>query len=155
MGQIRTQSTAVLDDLRRPVGLMREDAEAPRSVASLAAVPELVDQRRAGGVPVELRTQSSASGRTVGEGIGTLAQLVDDRRDEALLLTVTNGPGRPGPSSTGGFGLVGMQERADLLGATLRYGATADGGWQVQVEIPRDLTGRGGPLPGPQKEEAR
>ena len=168
--QIRAQSTAVLDDLRRLVGLMRDDAEAPRTVASLAAVPELVEQRRAGGQAVELRMLSAPDGRPVAEGIGTLGQLalfritqesltnaathaagapvvvdVDDRLDQLLVLTVTNGPGRPGPSSAGGFGLVGMQERADLLGATLAYGATPDGGWQVRVEVPRDQSGRAGP----------
>ncbi len=166
--QIRVQSTGVLDDLRRLVGLMREDAGAPRSVASLAAVPELVAQRQAGGAPVELRMLPAADGRALGGGVGTLAQLavyriaqesltnaaahapgaatlveIDDRPDDALVLSVTNGAGPPGPSSASGFGLVGMQERADLLGATLSYGAQPDGGWQVRVEVPRDLTGRG------------
>jgi len=177
--QIRAQSTAVLDDLRRLVGLMREDSEAPRSVTSLATVSELVDQRRSNGEPVALRTLPQASGRPLGEGIGTLAQLavyriaqesltnaathtpgaptlveLDDSRDDALVLSVTNGPGRPGPSSVRGFGLLGMQERADLLGATLRYGPRPDGGWQVQIEVPRDLTGRGRPRPGPPEEGA-
>ena len=178
--QVRAQSTAVLDDLRRLVGLMREDADAPRSVTSLATVTELVDQRRAGGAPVELRTLPAPSGRPIGEGIGTLAQLalyriaqesltnaathapgaptvveVDDRRDDALVLTVTNGPGRPGSSSASGFGLLGMQERADLLGATLRYGRQSDGGWQVRVEVPRDLTGRREIPPAPREGGAR
>jgi signal transduction histidine kinase len=175
--QVRAQSTAVLDDLRRLVGLMREDDEAPRSVASLGALPELVEQRRAGGAPVELRTLPAAGGRPLGEGVGTLAQLavyriaqesltnaathapgaatvveVDDRRDDALVLTVTNEPGLPDPSSTSGFGLLGMQERADLLGATLRYGPRPGAGWQVRLEVPRDLSGRGGPPPGRQEE---
>jgi signal transduction histidine kinase len=177
--QVRAQSTAVLDDLRRLVGLMREDDEAPRSVTSLAALPDLVEQRRAGGAPVELHTLPATTGRPVGEGVGTLAQLavyriaqesltnaathapgalttveVDDRRDDALVLSVTNGPGGPDQSSTRGFGLLGMQERADLLGATLRYGSRPDGGWQVQVEVPRDLSGRGGASMRPSEEEA-
>lgn len=178
VGLVREQSSAVLDDLRRLVGLIREDTDDPLSVASLAAVPELVEQRRAGGQAVELQTIPAPSGRPVGAGIGTLAQLavyrivqesltnaarhapgatttveLDDRRDDALVLSVTNGPGQDeDPATPSGFGLVGMQERADLLGATLRYGARPDGGWRVEVAVPRDLTGRGGPPSGPIEE---
>lgn len=175
--QVRLQSTAVLDDLRRLVGLMREDADAPRSVTSLATVSELVDQQRGSGAAVELRVLPAADRRPVGEGLGTLAQLavyriaqesltnaarhapgapvvveIDDRLDDALALTIINEPARAKPSSASGFGLLGMQERADLLGATLRYGSQPQGGWQVRVEVPRDLSGRGSSTPRPQKE---
>ncbi|MFI0468478.1 sensor histidine kinase [Saccharopolyspora sp. 5N102] len=46
--------------------------------------------------------------------------------------------GRPGTGfGSGGYGLVGMAERAELLGGTLRAGAATDGpGWLVTAEIP-------------------
>ncbi|GAA1437813.1 histidine kinase [Microlunatus lacustris] len=176
--QVREQSTTVLDDLRRLVGLMREeDTDAPRSVASLAAVPELVAQWRADGAPVELRVHAAPGARSLGAGVGTLAQLalyriaqesltnaanhahgaptvveLDDRDEEVMVLTVTNGPGGRDTSAGGGFGLVGMQERADLLGAELRHGRTAEGGWQVRVKMSRDVSGRSGPPPRPGQE---
>ena len=170
--QIRTQSTAVLDDLRRLVGLMREDAEAPRSVASLAAIPELVEQRRAGGAPVELRTLACRrTAEPSAEGIGTLAQLAVYRiAQESLTNAATHAPGardggRDRRPSRRGAGAHRDQRarpaRPRRLGRRVRpgrdagagrparrhpaaTGRRADGGWQVRVEVPRDLTGRGG-----------
>jgi len=47
--QVRAQSTLVLDDLRRLVGLLRDDDGGERSVETLATVPELVDRAQAQG----------------------------------------------------------------------------------------------------------
>lgn len=161
--QVRQQSTAVLDDLRRLVGLLRTDDDATRSVPSLDAVRELVETRRAAGADVRLRTIPSTDRSRLGEGIGPIAQLalyriaqeslvnaanhapgstivveIDDRFMDGLTLRVTNGPGGVPTGPGGGLGLVGMRERADLLGGFLRSGATAGGGWEVQVTIPRE-----------------
>ena len=43
--------------------------------------------------------------------------------------------GRPAP----GYGLVGMAERASLLGGTLRAGPDPDGGWTVDAVLPRSV----------------
>ncbi len=45
------------------------------------------------------------------------------------------------PRSATGFGLIGMAERAKLLGGTLEAGPDAHRGWTVQAVLPR---GRGG-----------
>ncbi|WP_114126656.1 sensor histidine kinase [Desertihabitans brevis] len=162
VAQVREQTTAVLADLRRLVGLLRTDTEAIRAAESVAAIATLVERRREAGTAVELVTRAAADDAPLAAGVGPVAQLavyriaqealanaaghaagapvrveVDDRDPGALVLTVTNGPGgtdREGPS---GFGLVGMRERADLLGAELHSGPTADGGWQVRVRMPR------------------
>jgi signal transduction histidine kinase len=177
--QVRAQSMDVLDDLRRLVGLLREDPDqdAERSVETLAAVPELVDRARAAaGGSVELRVHE-APGRPLGQGIGPLAQLavyrtvqesltnaaahapgsacvveVDDRDAAALVATVINGPGdgaaaaagRSLASAAGGFGLLGMRERAELVGAELAAGSTAEGGWRVRMAVPRERDARAG-----------
>ena len=69
---------------------------------------------------------------------------IDDADPAAVVVTVRNDagkavvPARPG----GGFGLVGMRERAELTGADLRYGPTIDGGWDVTLRLVRDTTAR-------------
>jgi signal transduction histidine kinase len=41
------------------------------------------------------------------------------------------------PASTPGFGLVGMIERAQLLGGTCQAGPSPERGWQVTAVLPR------------------
>lgn len=160
---VREQSGAVLEDLRRLVGLLRTDTEAARGVHTLAGLTGLVETSRRAGVPVELEVRAR-DGVPLGEGVGPIAQLaayrivqeslanatrhapgapvtveVDDAATAAALVTVTNAaPATAEPGGRRGFGLVGMQERADLVGATLAYGPTPEGGWRVQVRLPRD-----------------
>jgi len=167
--EVRAQSKTVLDDLRRLVGLLREEAGDERSAQTLAAVVDLVEDRRAAGLPVEVHTFTAQTGSPLGTGVGPLAQLVayrmvqesltnaaihaqgaqcrveiDDRDAATLTVTVTNAPAPAGGQAVlaqaeqGGFGLLGMQERAGLVGAALRYGSTADRGWLVVLTIPRD-----------------
>ena len=38
-----------------------------------------------------------------------------------------------------GYGLIGMAERATLLGGTLRAGPDLDGGWTVDAVLPQGL----------------
>ncbi|PWI44876.1 histidine kinase [Streptomyces sp. ICBB 8177] len=58
-----------------------------------------------------------------------------------VTLTVRNGPPPEEPRAdlTGGtgVGLVGLRERAALLGGTLRAEPTREGGWTVELELPR------------------
>jgi signal transduction histidine kinase len=165
--QVRAQSKSVLDDLRRVIGLLRDDSETSHSVETLAAVRELVEVRRSAGAPIELVTltpEQPPGDWKPSAGIGPLAQLVayrmvqeslanaavhapgarclvevDDRESAKLTVVVTNdGAHAPDLGPGSGFGLVGMRERADLVAGELRYGATADGGWEVRLTIPRD-----------------
>jgi signal transduction histidine kinase len=46
-------------------------------------------------------------------------------------------PGPFDPRTATGFGLVGMAERAKLLGGTLEAGPTRNRGWTVTAELPR------------------
>ena len=160
----RAQSTAVLEDLRRLVGLLRTDTDADRGVSTLVGVRELVEQRRTTGAVVELRTLVN-DGDDLGARVGPIAQLalhriaqeslanaathaagaavvveIDDRDPREVTLTVTNEAGHDVPTSRRGFGLVGMRERADLVGAALTYGPTPDGGWEVRVSIGKEAS---------------
>jgi signal transduction histidine kinase len=162
--QVRAQSTTVLDDLRRVIGLLRDDAEGSRVVETLAAVGELVDLRRSAGVHVEFVLYGGTA--ELGAGVGPLAQLVayrmvqeslanaaahapgancvveiDDRDRDRLTVVVENdGAHAPDLGPGSGFGLVGMRERADLVDGELSYGTTDGGGWRVRLTLRRDTT---------------
>jgi signal transduction histidine kinase len=64
-----------------------------------------------------------------------LVQVVVD--DEAVRLRVSD-DGEPvnAQHSASGFGLIGMAERARLLGGTWRAGPDPDRGWTVLAELP-------------------
>lgn len=141
------------------------DGTTPTRIENLAGLGPLAQDFSSPGTPVEL-TVLEAAGRPLGHGIGPLAQLavyrmvqeslanaarhapgarctvvVDDRSAAELAVTVRNGPSSGGGVVAGssGFGLIGMRERAELTGARLDVGPTADGGWQVSLRMPRDL----------------
>ena len=169
--QVRSQTRTVLEDIRRVVGLLRGDGAAERTVESLSTVPELVTARAATGQPVRLERRGPADARREAAGVGPLAQLVafrmvqeslsnaavhasgapclvtvDDSGAAALQVTVRNErPDGPAPATSsggaGGFGLIGMLERAQLVGGRLEAGPSADGGWVAELTIPRDTVG--------------
>ena len=59
--------------------------------------------------------------------------------DQAVRLTVRD-DGHPSSfdaATSSGFGLVGMAERASLLGGSLEAGPRPDGGWAVTAVLPR------------------
>lgn len=92
--QVRAQTKAVLDDLRRLVGLLRDDADAERQVQTLATVADLVRDRQAAGMQVEMRSLTEPDDRIYDEGIGPLAQLVAYRMvQESLTNAATHAPG--------------------------------------------------------------
>lgn len=171
-GMIRDQARAVLDDLRRLVGLLRDGAATmDHHVETIETITDLVVERRSGGATIELVTVGATDAAALAMHVGPLAQLVayrmvqqalanasthapgarsvvrlDGRSGDRVQVTVTND--KPASvvvtkSSEGGFGLVGMVERAALVGARLTYGPTDGGGWCVSLELPRDT-----PIPG-------
>lgn len=160
---IREQSRLVLADLRRLVGLLREDDEVGAAVYAIAAIKDLA----AGALAhTELKVRPGLE-EELGSGLGPLSQLVgyrmvqeslanaarhapgapclveiDDRDRLALSLRVSNDPSSSAAASPGsGFGLLGMSERAELVGASLHYGPTLEGGWEVSLRLPREVTG--------------
>jgi signal transduction histidine kinase len=68
---------------------------------------------------------------------------VDGGTDLVRLTVVDDGEaGGASTPSTSGFGLVGMAERAKLLGGTFDAGPCASGGWTVEVTLPRQAATR-------------
>ncbi|NQW91397.1 sensor histidine kinase [Curtobacterium sp. VKM Ac-2861] len=166
--QVREQSTAVLDDLRRLVGLLREDVPAERAVETVAGIVDLVERARfRSDVRLEVLAGDHQRGaQALADGVGPLAQLaayrtvqealanaalhapsapctvtVDDRDPTRVVIRVENARAAAPAALTspsGGNGLRGMRERADLVGASLQTGPTATGGWLVELALGRE-----------------
>ncbi|WP_040494924.1 sensor histidine kinase [Ilumatobacter nonamiensis] len=70
---------------------------------------------------------------------------VDVGRDGDAVRLIVHDDGRPSSQpteTTTGYGLVGMTERAHLLGGTLTAGPCTEKGWRVEASIPRQAVGR-------------
>ena len=63
---------------------------------------------------------------------------LDGRRGQRLMVSVSNlRPVSAGSLLPGaGAGLVGLRERVELAGGTLRSGRSDDGGWLLEAELP-------------------
>ncbi|MBV9422954.1 MAG: sensor histidine kinase [Solirubrobacterales bacterium] len=154
-------------ELRRTVALLRSDDDAGvlPPVPAANELPTLVDDARAGGLPVELRIRGDLSeiGAGVGLALYRIAQeaLANAARHaprartvlglevsdaQVSLLVETTGPVPAAPEDEpdrSGYGLIGMRERAVALGGELTAGPTPQG-WTVSCRLPLD-TARGDP----------
>ncbi|MGI5430387.1 sensor histidine kinase [Streptomyces sp. CA-179760] len=154
---IRSLSVDTLDELRHMVTLLRASGG---HATELTPQPTLADLRKllaTSGIDTELVGElrpdvgppaQRAVYRTVQEALtnvrkhapGATATVrlwcADD--GEAFGVTVTNTPPtRPSlPLPGSGQGLVGLKERAELLGGAFASGPTADGGYEVSLRIP-------------------
>jgi signal transduction histidine kinase len=86
--------------------------------------------------------------------------VVLEARPDAVLVEITNdAPAQAVPTARpgGGFGLVGMRERAELTGSHLDVGPSPDGGWRVALRLPRldPSVAQAGEPAGPAGEEVR
>lgn len=156
---IRSQGKETLANLRQVVGLLRDrgdggDGNAP--VPGLSALDSLVEEsRRLGddvtfvreGEPLVLppiadislyriAQQALTNARQHAPGAAVRLRLAYEARH--VDLEARNGRPRrePAPVEHGGTGLVGMRERADLVGADFEAGPTDDGGWKVRLRLP-------------------
>lgn len=148
-----------LNDLRRTLGALRDDASLPdlSPQPGIADIDGLCDRIRAAGPRVSYRSTGGlpadrglqlATYRIVQEaltnalkhaGPETDARVSLEAVDQRLRIQVEDtGPSagfEPASVSGDGQGLIGMRERAALYGGTVRTGRTRDGGWRVQTEL--------------------
>ena len=121
-----------LDDL---AGLASYDGHGPRVEVDLADGLELSPTVAA--AVHRIAQEAVANARRHGQGATTVRVRVA-RRADGVELTVTDdgrSVSRPGP----GFGILGMTERATLLGGRLDAGPTPSGGWQVSAVLPTGI----------------
>ena len=139
-----------LTEARRAVAALRDD-----KVPDARAIADLVTSfRLESGAPAELTINgeprdlpadaASALYRTAQEALTNARKHAPGARVDAVLdfengrtvLTVTDHPGKPPKHATsGGYGLLGMRERAELIGGELETGPMEDG-WRVRLVVP-------------------
>ena len=159
-GEIAASARDALSEMRQLLGVLREDAggggeRAPQP--GLADLQGLVDDARATGTDVRFRLQGAvvplapgadlAAYRIVQEALtnarrhapGAAVEIDLRYEPDALHLRVRDeGPGPSGDDRSDGNGLLGMRERAEIVGGTLRAGAASEGGFEVDTTLPVD-----------------
>ena len=155
---IRELSVQTLNELRSHVGVLRGSGGRPSELVPqprLADIPRLLADSGANAT-TEIHGVSDrrwpdhverAAYRTVQEALTNISKhapgapvTVKVLGDEACLrVVVRNGPPalqQAADLSGGGHGLVGLRERAELLGGTLRAEPTSDHGFLVEAVFP-------------------
>ncbi|GAA0458702.1 histidine kinase [Streptomyces sp. NPDC046215] len=160
--RIETSAGESLQAMRRLVGILREGDAETEPVAGLPEVRALADSFARTGPPVVLYIEQGmenwipgevAAGvhRVVREALtnirkhaadatavrigvrgvpaGVELRIADDGKNAATLSDRARG---------GGFGLVGLSERAKAMGGLLRAGPAPEGGWEVTALFPVD-----------------
>jgi signal transduction histidine kinase len=144
----------VLQDIRRSVATLRSSPLDEQPLVE--TLNEVVNESCASGLRTEMQVQGEArvllpqasltlyhAGQ---EGLtnarkharATRAWLVLDFRDAAkICLRVTDdGAGAATEAPPGGFGLLGLQERVQLLGGAVRVQTSPGAGFSLEVEVP-------------------
>jgi signal transduction histidine kinase len=152
---IQRTAREALGEMRRLMGVLREDEPSLSPQPGIARVPELVAQATEDGLTVELvesgtRPEISpgvdlAAYRVVQEALtnarkhaGPVAAEVRIAYEPAAVeVEVTNAAGSIGPDQNGGKqGLIGMRERVRLFGGSFDAGPRAEGGFRVRARFP-------------------
>jgi signal transduction histidine kinase len=158
--QIGDTARAALTEMRRLLGVLREDAgaeETRRPQPGLEQLIELIDSARdsaPGGARLIVRGRVAAldpgieltAFRIVQEALtnarrhapGAAVDVELDYADEALRVRIRDsGPGPGDAPAVGGHGLLGMRERAAMVGGALSAGPAPSGGFFVEATLPR------------------
>jgi signal transduction histidine kinase len=155
---IEAEATRALAEMRTMVRALRRDEPADRTpLPSIADLQQLAVRARPGPVVnVELVGDVDALPPSVGTAVYRLAQesVTNARRharhatrihvfvaadDTSVHLRVSDDGDGATVRATGGpgYGLIGMIERADLLGGTVEAGPGPERGWTVAAVLPR------------------
>ncbi|MDG6103190.1 two-component sensor histidine kinase [Dactylosporangium aurantiacum] len=161
---IEAAGAEALAAVRRVVGLLRDDDGTDPGARAVSTGPEriadLVRRFERVGPPVHLQLPpdedrwpaevAAAVHRVVQEALTNVARhaahaggvtvTVSEVDGAVTVLVADDGDGGP-PGVHSGYGIVGMRERVEALGGTLRAGPGPCGGWQVHGTLPLPAAG--------------
>jgi signal transduction histidine kinase len=151
---IESEASLALAEMRTMVRVLRQNEPADLApTPGVSDLAQLTGSRPGPAVEVEIIGAVDDLPPSVGTAIYRLAQesVTNARRhaqhatrievrvtadDTSVHLRVSD-DGVPRPGGTPGHGLIGMIERADLLGGTCEAGPNPDRGWTVTAVLPR------------------
>ncbi|WP_459708795.1 sensor histidine kinase [Actinophytocola sp. KF-1] len=146
---IDAEAARALDEMRGMVRLLRADPAAlspgPR-VADLTRLPPPVEVTLTGDVddlPAPLQAgiyrlaQEAVTNAHRHARHATRIEVRVDAGEHEVRLSVRDDGDPPGRAGGHGYGLVGMAERAELLGGTCEAGPAPERGWAVTAVLPR------------------
>ncbi len=157
LATIEGAATRTLTELRAIVGVLRASQHtdlAPqpglsevdllatdgqeRPCVTVALCGELDDLSPAVGAAIyRLAQESITNARRHARHATQVTVTVTGDADRVRLTIDDDGSSPAGGRAPAGYGLVGMQERATLLGGTFHAGPTAERGWRVEATLPR------------------
>jgi signal transduction histidine kinase len=158
-GIIRSNAHAALEDLREVIGVLRNasaDERPERPLPTLADVPQLVEEARLAGMTIQSALDARDAPESVGRNAYRIVQegLTNARkhaRDTTVEVSMSGGPGhgleievrnplavgrRNGEIPGAGAGLIGLAERAALVGGKLEHGVTPAGDYRLWAWLP-------------------
>lgn len=159
---VKTSSRMALNEMRRLLGVLRDDGDGPVSrtpAAGLESVDELADGLRQAGMNVAVRVEGTrpvvppgvdlSAFRIVQEaltnvlkhaGPATVNIAICYHPDSVTVEVEDNGRGASTAPADGhaggGHGLVGMRERVAVFGGHLTAGSRVGGGFRVAATLP-------------------
>ncbi|KKD03176.1 sensor histidine kinase [Streptomyces sp. WM6386] len=155
MRQVRDSGKDAVRELRAAVGVLRDPASGDpvEPAPGIGRLAELTGRFAGGGTEITLRQEGVAEDvppvvglaayRIVQEALtnvvkhsGARRAAVFVRRQDGMLVVEVVDDGRPGEMAVGGFGLIGMRERAVAAGGRIEYGPVPVGGFRVRAELP-------------------
>jgi signal transduction histidine kinase len=157
LDSIESTGREALTELRRLLGSVRpEDGDTERAPQpGLARLDALLDQVRAAGLQVELAVEGKprelpigldlSAYRIVQEALTNILKHAQASKasvriryepDAVELEVVDDGRGPVQDETQSGQGIIGMRERAALVGGALRVGRAPGGGFAVDARIP-------------------
>ena len=157
LGSIRTTGTSALAEMRRVVALIRDDGE----TAGLHPQPDLADLEKLVAemdVPTTLRIEGEEQPLSAGVALSTFRivqeALTNVRRHaqagsvavtlrylpDSLEIEVAD-DGVGAAAASGGNGLIGMRERAQMYGGTVATKTAPGQGFLVRAVLPMEVPG--------------
>jgi signal transduction histidine kinase len=154
LADIESAGRTALTEMRRMLGLLRDDDPHTATGPGLADVPELIAQVRGAGLRVafvesgqRIKLEPSvelAAYRVVQEALtnalkyapGAEVTVEISHDSGAVGLRIVDAGGSVTSDGEGGRGLVGMRERVAVYGGTLETRSLVTGGFEVSARLP-------------------